>query len=152
MSKQLDGLARGCDLVVGTPGRMLDHLQPRLDVARPRPLRRPRRGRPDARHRLPPGHRAHPASAARSKRQTLLMSATVPDPIKRLVNRYMTDPIHLHMTPEQLTVDKIRQSYLTVDAEKKFDLLTQGDRARAAAAVPHLRASGSAGPTTCTAT
>jgi ATP-dependent RNA helicase DeaD len=35
----------------------------------------------------------------------------------------MTDPIHLHMTPNTLTVDKIRQSYLTVDPEKKFDLL-----------------------------
>jgi ATP-dependent RNA helicase DeaD len=56
-------------------------------------------------------------------RQTLLMSATVPDAIKRLVNRYMTDPIHLHMTPNTPTVDKIRQMYFTVDADKKFELL-----------------------------
>ena len=56
-------------------------------------------------------------------RQTLLMSATVPDAIKRLVNRYMTNPIHLNMTPEKPTVDKIRQSYFTVEPEKKFDLL-----------------------------
>jgi ATP-dependent RNA helicase DeaD len=56
-------------------------------------------------------------------RQTLLMSATVPDAIKRLVHRYMTNPVHLQMTPEVLTVDKIRQSYFTVDADKKFDLL-----------------------------
>jgi ATP-dependent RNA helicase DeaD len=51
------------------------------------------------------------------------MSATVPEPIKRLVTRYMTDPIHLQMTPEKLTVDKIRQSYFTVEAEKKLPLL-----------------------------
>src|SRR5438132_8664961 len=57
------------------------------------------------------------------KRQTLLMSATVPDAIKRLVNRYMTDPIHLHMTPNTPTVEKIRQTYFTVEPEKKFDLL-----------------------------
>src|SRR5438270_10790011 len=57
------------------------------------------------------------------KRQTLLMSATVPDSIKRLVNRYMTDPIHLHMTPNVMTVEKIRQTYITVDVEKKFELL-----------------------------
>ena len=56
-------------------------------------------------------------------RQTLLMSATVPDPIKRLVHRYMTDPVHLQLTPNVPTVEKIRQSYFTVDAEKKFDLL-----------------------------
>ena len=51
------------------------------------------------------------------------MSATVPDSIKRLVNRYMKDPVHLHMTPEKPTVDKIRQSYFTVDADRKFELL-----------------------------
>jgi ATP-dependent RNA helicase DeaD len=51
------------------------------------------------------------------------MSATVPDAIKRLVNRYMKDPIHLHMTPEKPTVEKIRQSYITVDADRKFELL-----------------------------
>jgi ATP-dependent RNA helicase DeaD len=56
-------------------------------------------------------------------RQTLLMSATVPEEIKRLVSRYMHDPVHLHMTPSVLTVETIRQSYVTVDAEKKFDLL-----------------------------
>jgi ATP-dependent RNA helicase DeaD len=58
-------------------------------------------------------------------RQTLLMSATVPDAIKRLVHRYMSNPVHLQMTPEVLTVDKIRQSYFTVDADKKFDLLVK---------------------------
>jgi ATP-dependent RNA helicase DeaD len=35
----------------------------------------------------------------------------------------MTNPIHLQMTPEKPTVDKIRQSYFTVDADKKFALL-----------------------------
>jgi ATP-dependent RNA helicase DeaD len=122
MGKQLDGLSRGCDLVAGTPGRMLDHLRRgsmslndvkfvvldeadrMLDIG----------FRPDIERilkRCPLG------------RQTLLMSATVPDAIKRLVHRYMTNPVHLQMTPEVLTVDKIRQSYFTVDADKKFDLL-----------------------------
>ena len=112
---------------------------PRVDVARPRPLRRPRRGRPDARHRVPPGHRADPAAAARSQRQTLLMSATVPDAIKRLVNRYMTNPIHLHMTPETLTVDKIRQIVLHGGRGEEVRPADEGDRAREAAAVPDLR-------------
>src|SRR5438552_674507 len=58
-------------------------------------------------------------------RQTLLMSATLPDEINRLVNRYMHEPIHLQMTPNVLTVETIRQTYFTVDAEKKFDLLTK---------------------------
>jgi ATP-dependent RNA helicase DeaD len=122
MVKQLRGLAKGCDLVVGTPGRMIDHLQRgsmslqhikyvvldeadrMLDIG----------FRPDIERIL---------KRCPRDRQTLLMSATVPDAIKRLVNRYMTDPIHLHMTPNTPTVDKIRQMYFTVEAEKKFDLL-----------------------------
>jgi ATP-dependent RNA helicase DeaD len=122
MNKQLQGLSGGCDLVVGTPGRMLDHL---------------RRGSMSLNHvryvvldeadrMLDIGFRPDIERILKRcplARQTLLMSATVPDPIKRLVTRYMTDPIHLQMTPEKLTVDKIRQSYFTVEAEKKFALL-----------------------------
>ena len=124
MGKQLEGLARGCDLVVGTPGRMIDHL---------------RRGSMTLQHvryvvldeadrMLDIGFRPDIEKILRrcpSDRQTLLMSATVPDPIKRLVNRYMVDPEHLNLSPNVLTVDKIRQSFITVDDDRKFDLLLQ---------------------------
>jgi ATP-dependent RNA helicase DeaD len=122
MNKQLQGLARGCDLVVGTPGRMLDHLRRgsmSLDHVKYVVL-------DEADRMLDIGFRPDIERILKRcplVRQTLLMSATVPDAIKRLVTRYMTDPIHLQMTPEKLTVDKIRQSYLTVEAEKKFLLL-----------------------------
>ena len=53
------------------------------------------------------------------------VDAKVPDPIKKLVHRYMTNPTHLQMTPEVLTVDKIRQSYFTVDKHRKFELLVK---------------------------
>ena len=124
MGKQLQELARGCDLVVGTPGRMLDHLSRgsmTLNEVRYVVL-------DEADRMLDIGFRPDIEKILRRcplQRQTLLMSATVPDPIKTLVHRYMTDPVHLQMTPEVLTVDKIRQSYFTVDAEKKFDLLLQ---------------------------
>ena len=122
MNKQLQGLSRGCDLVVGTPGRMLDHLsrgsmslgQVRYVVLDEADRMLDIGFRPDIERIL---------KRCPLQRQTLLMSATVPDAIKRLVTRYMTDPIHLQMTPEKLTVDKIRQSYLTVEPEKKFLLL-----------------------------
>jgi len=122
MNKQLSGLAHGCDLVVGTPGRMLDHLRRgsmSLDHVKYVVL-------DEADRMLDIGFRPDIERILKRcplARQTLLMSATVPDPIKRLVTRYMTDPIHLQMTPEKLTVDKIRQSYLTVEPEKKFPLL-----------------------------
>ncbi len=122
MVKQLKGLAKGCDLVVGTPGRMLDHLQRgsmNLDHIKYVVLDEADRMldigfRPDIERIL---------KRCPRNRQTLLMSATVPDAIKKLVSRYMTDPIHLHMTPNTPTVDKIRQMYFTVDADKKFELL-----------------------------
>ena len=122
MQRQLTGLARGCDLVVGTPGRMLDHLQRgsmSLSQVRYAVL-------DEADRMLDIGFRDDIERILKrcpTERQTLLMSATVPDSIKRLVNRYMKDPVHLHMTPNTPTVDKIRQSYFTVDADRKFELL-----------------------------
>jgi ATP-dependent RNA helicase DeaD len=124
MGKQLQGLAAGCDLVVGTPGRMLDHLgrgSMSLSDVRYVVL-------DEADRMLDIGFRPDIERILKRcplQRQTLLMSATVPEQIKKLVHRYMTDPIHLQMTPEVLTVDKIRQSYFTVDKEKKFDLLVK---------------------------
>jgi superfamily II DNA/RNA helicase len=57
-------LKRGVDIVVATPGRLLDH----ANQTQPRPVEgrdpRPRRGRPDARHGLPAGHPPHPRAAA----------------------------------------------------------------------------------------
>jgi len=124
MGKQLDGLSRGCDLVVGTPGRMLDHLsRGSMDLKDVKFV-----VLDEADRMLDIGFRPDIERILRRcplTRQTLLMSATVPDPIKKLVHRYMTNPTHLQMTPEVMTVDKIRQSYFTVDKHKKFDLLVK---------------------------
>ncbi|MGL4423106.1 MAG: DEAD/DEAH box helicase [Gemmataceae bacterium] len=122
MGKQLEGLAAGCDLVVGTPGRLLDHLQRgtlTLEHVRYVVL-------DEADRMLDIGFRPDMERILRKcpdKRQTLLMSATVPDSIKKLVHRYMKEPMHLNMSPTVLTVDKIRQAYITVDDERKFELL-----------------------------
>jgi ATP-dependent RNA helicase DeaD len=124
MGSQLDKLSRGCDLVVGTPGRMLDHLR-RGSMA----LRDVRYVVLDEADRmLDIGFRPDIEKILRKcpgERQTLLMSATVPEPIKRLVHRYMKDPIHLNLSPTSLTVDKIRQSFITVDEDRKFELLVK---------------------------
>jgi ATP-dependent RNA helicase DeaD len=126
MGRQLQGLGKGCDLVVGTPGRMLDHLR-RGSMS----LHDVKYAVLDEADRMldigfrPDIERILKRCPSYPDRQTLLMSATVPDEIKRLVNRYMHEPIHLQMTPSVVTVEKIRQSYFTVDVEKKFDLLTR---------------------------
>lgn len=122
MQKQLTGLAKGCDLIVGTPGRMLDHLERgSMDLSQVRYV-----VLDEADRMLDIGFRPDIERILKrcpEKRQTLLMSATLPEPIKKLVNRYMTDPLHLNMSPTVLTVDKIRQTYFTVEKERKFDLL-----------------------------
>ena len=122
MQKQLAGLAKGCDLVVGTPGRIIDHLRRgtlTLENVRYVVL-------DEADRMLDIGFRPDIEKILRrcpEQRQTLLMSATVPDSIKKLVDRYMSNPIHLNLSPKTLTVDKIRQTYMTVEKDRKFDLL-----------------------------
>ena len=43
----------------------------------------------------------------------------------RLVNRYMVDPVHINLSPARVTVENIRQSFITVDEDRKFDLLVK---------------------------
>jgi len=57
------------------------------------------------------------------RRQTLLLSATLPPPVLRLAQRYLADPVHINLSPDRVTVENIRQSYFTVDPHRKFELL-----------------------------
>jgi ATP-dependent RNA helicase DeaD len=122
MREQLLELKRGVDLVIGTPGRVLDHLGRGTLV-----LSRVRYAVLDEADRmLDIGFRPDIERILRQcpqARQTLLMSATLPAPVLRLTHRYMIEPIHLNLTPEKPTVDSIRQSYFSVEEERKFDLL-----------------------------
>jgi ATP-dependent RNA helicase DeaD len=58
-------------------------------------------------------------------RQTLLLSATIPPPVKRLAERYMRQPEMLNFSPKNLAVETIEQHYFTVDPEQKFALLVK---------------------------
>ncbi len=64
MGPQIDALRRGVDILVATPGRLIDHLE--RGTAKPRRRRDPgaRRSRPHARHGLPARDQAHPRPAA----------------------------------------------------------------------------------------
>ena len=57
------------------------------------------------------------------ERQTLLMSATLPADVLKLAVRYMIKPLHINLAPKRITVEKIHQKYITVDKERKFELL-----------------------------
>src|SRR5437763_9991700 len=120
--QQLAEMKKGLDIAIGTPGRVLDHLaRGTLSLARVRYV-----VLDEADRMLDIGFRPDIEKILRrcpKERQTLLLSATLPAPVLRLAQRYLTDPVHIHLSPTKLTVDNIRQSYITVDAERKFDLL-----------------------------
>src|SRR5882757_2090317 len=54
-----------------------------------------------------------------SGRQTLLFSATMPEPVARLAEEYMYDPVTIRITPKTLTVDAIAQAFVEVPAREK---------------------------------
>ena len=121
--EQIEKLRRGAEIVVGTPGRILDHMS---------------RGTlewsnlhcvvlDEADRMLDIGFRPDIEKILRrcpKERQTLLLSATVPPPIARLADRYLRDPQVLDFS-KQLAVETIEQHYFTVDHERKFELLVR---------------------------
>lgn len=121
---QAQALKKGCGLVIGTPGRVLDHLSRgtlKLDRLKLVVL-------DEADRMLDIGFRPDIEKILRkcpSERQTLLLSATLPDIVAKLAQRYMVEPKQVNVSPERLTVDKIRQTYFSVDEERKFELLVR---------------------------
>lgn len=121
---QIEKLKRGAPVIVGTPGRVLDHLSRKsldlqdleivvldeadrmLDIG----------FRPDIERIL---------KLCPRDRQTLLLSATVPPPIEKLAKRYMIEPEFLNFSSKDLSVETIDQYYFTVDHDRKFDLLVR---------------------------
>ena len=55
--------------------------------------------------------------------QTLLLSATISDDIRKLARRYMHQPVELNLSRDEPSVESIQQFYVTVDHDRKFDLL-----------------------------
>jgi ATP-dependent RNA helicase DeaD len=119
---QLSALKRGVSIVVGTPGRVIDHLSRgtlRLDAVRYLVL-------DEADRMLDIGFRPDIEKILRrcpQHRQTLLLSATLPPPVLRLAQRYMVEPMNINLSPARVTVENIKQSYITVDEDRKFELL-----------------------------
>ena len=121
---QIEKLRRGADIIVGTPGRVLDHIgRGTLDLSRLRCI-----VLDEADRMLDIGFRPDIEKILRrcpKQRQTLLLSATVAPPVQRLARRYMSEPQVLDFSQQTKAVDTIEQSYFTVDQSRKFDLLLQ---------------------------
>jgi ATP-dependent RNA helicase DeaD len=119
---QIAKLQRGADVVVGTPGRVLDHLgRGSLNLQSVQIV-----VLDEADRMLDIGFRPDIEKILRrcpKERQTLLLSATVAPPVERLARTYMRDPEVMDFSPKGKAVDTIDQYYFTVDQERKFDLL-----------------------------
>nr|WP_145060237.1 DEAD/DEAH box helicase [Lignipirellula cremea] len=119
---QVEKLRRGAQVVVGTPGRVLDLIgRGALDLRNLYTV-----VLDEADRMLDIGFRPDIEKILKrcpSDRQTLLLSATVAPPIARLAERYMRNPQQLDFSAQDVTVETIEQRYFTVDHERKFDLL-----------------------------
>jgi len=121
---QIRALARGLDVLVATPGRLLDHLDARvcnlsaveflvldevdrmLDLGFIKPIRRIVRELP-------------------RQRQNLFFSATMPPDIRKLAGELLHDPHEVSAAPAATTVDRVEQTVVHVDAPRKRDMLVE---------------------------
>ena len=124
MGEQLRRLSRGVDIVVGTPGRVLDHIRRgtlKLDKVRFLVL-------DEADEMLNMGFVEDVEeimSHTGEDRRVLLFSATMPERIVRLSEAYMRDTEMLRIESQHLTVDLTNQIYFEVREADKFDALTR---------------------------
>jgi ATP-dependent RNA helicase DeaD len=119
-SRQFEDLKAGAHVVVGTPGRVIDHLQRgtlKLDQVDYLVL-------DEADRMLDMGFLPDVERILRRTprgRQTALFSATVPTVIRILARRYMHDPATVQVRPQQVTVEEVEQSYYEVADRDKVD-------------------------------
>jgi len=122
--QQVKALKAGVDIVIATPGRLLDlcnqrHI--RLDKVSILVL-------DEADRMLDMGfiHDVRKIVAlCRRERQTLLFSATMPPPIAKLAHDILSNPVRVDITPVNVAVDRIEQRVYFVGAQAKRDLLTE---------------------------
>jgi ATP-dependent RNA helicase DeaD len=120
--QQIEKLRKGAHIIVGTPGRVLDHLaRGTVDLSKLTFV-----VLDEADRMLDIGFRPDIERILKRcplSRQTLLLSATVPPPIAKLAERYMRNPQTVNFSPKDIAVETIEQFYFTVDPQRKFDLL-----------------------------
>jgi ATP-dependent RNA helicase DeaD len=122
--RQFDDLQTGAQVVVGTPGRVLDHLgRGTLKLNNVDYLILDEADRMLDMGFLPDVERI--LRRTPRERQTALFSATVPTVIRILSRRYMFEPASVHVQPQRITVDEVEQVYYEVaDRDKVEGLLS----------------------------
>ncbi len=120
---QARALARGTDILVATPGRLLDHLGDHaVQLGETEIL-----VLDEADHMLDLGFILairKIAAQLSAQRQSLFFSATMPREIASLAAQLLTDPVDLAVTPVAVTAERIEQRVVFVESARKRQLLT----------------------------
>ncbi|MGZ4522368.1 MAG: DEAD/DEAH box helicase [Mycobacteriaceae bacterium] len=121
---QLAGLRRGAHVVVGTPGRVIDHLQKgTLDLTELRFL-----VLDEADEMLAMGFQEDVETILADTpedKQVALFSATMPSQIRRISKRYLTDAAEITVASKTVTAANTRQRFIQVAGQRKLDALTR---------------------------
>ena len=122
--RQLYGLRQGAHVVIGTPGRVMDHM--RRGTLRLNSVRMVILDEVDVM--LNMGFRDDIElilQGTPAERQTVFFSATIPRPIQQLIEKYSRDPQNVRIEQKALTVPTVEQVYYEVDRRFKVELLTR---------------------------
>ncbi len=122
--KQRTELSEGCDILIGTPGRLIDYFKQKIyDLRRVDVLVIDEADRmfdmgfiADLRYllrRLPPY----------KQRQSMLFSATLSFRVMEMAYEHMNNPVKIEITPEQVTAERIEQILFHVERARKLSLL-----------------------------
>jgi ATP-dependent RNA helicase DeaD len=122
--RQLHGLKRGAQIVIGTPGRLIDHLERgslKLDQVKMVVL-------DEADEMLDMGFQEDMEkilSHVPGDRQTVLFSATMQPGIRRLATKFLRNPLTIKSSVEAMSVPAIEQAYMEVRGPMKLEALTR---------------------------
>src|SRR6202158_1224397 len=122
--RQLFGLRQGAHIVIGTPGRVMDHMRRgtlRLNAVKMVVL-------DEVDVMLNMGFREDIELILQSvppERQTVFFSATMPKPIRDLIEKYSHEPQSVKIEQKAMTVPTVEQVYYEVDRRHKIELLTR---------------------------
>jgi len=120
--RQFYGLKQGAQIVIGTPGRIMDHMRRgtlRLETVKMAIL-------DEADVMLNMGFRDDIETILKDspkERQTVFFSATMPRPIRDLIEKYARDPQNVKIEQKAMTVPTVEQCYYEVDRRFKIELL-----------------------------
>ncbi len=120
--RQFKGLHAGAQIIIGTPGRVMDHLERKslkLDQIKMVIL-------DEADRMLDMGFVDDIKTILRQvpeQRQTVFFSATIPRPIQQLIQSFTRNPVNVRVESEAMTVPAIEQVYYEVDRRSKLEVL-----------------------------